>query len=364
MNNNENAYLTSSQFTLTLKSIVIGIDFMLLPNSIIPFSKQDAWLSCLLGAVYPTYLVVLACFISKRYPNYNILTLSKMCFGKFIGSVLNLFFIFFFLFMLTNELSGYSNVFRVYSVSFLKSYQVILPCLLPIAYVAYKGIKTVGRVNEVVFYITVGLAFLPIAIIPYGNVSNLMPVFGSGVIDILKGAKQTGLHYGGMEIIFLIYPFLQNKNSVLKCGLIGTAIITSFFVLSVIASIYYLGCETSVKFLWPILALTDSIHIPFINSFRYFFLSAWSLIQFKCISTYYFAVSYGLNQSVNKIPNQAFVVLLYPVIIILTLLEGNPTIRGYYADKIFPLFMAFNLIYISAICILVYIKKEDAYETT
>lgn len=362
VSNSNNNYLTTSQFTLTLKSVVVGIDIMLVPNIIIPNSHQDAWISCLLGSLYPLYLVILAHFMSKKHPNNNILTLSKMCFGNFWGSILNYIFLCFFLFMSITELSGYSNVFRVYSVSFLKPYQVMLPCMLPIAYTAYKGIKAVGKVNEVGFYLTIGLICLPLAILPFGNILNLMPICGSGFKNILIGSTKTILPYSGLEIIFLIYPFLQNKKDVLKGGLIATCIVTSIYVLSVIAAIYYFGYETSLEFLWPILALTDSIHIPFINSFRYFFISFWSIVEFKCISTYYFAVSYGLNQSIKKISEQNFVLLLYPVIIVLSLFLKNPTIRRDYTNKLLPVFIIFNLMYISIICILIYIKKGDTYE--
>ncbi|HEY8805041.1 MAG TPA: GerAB/ArcD/ProY family transporter, partial [Clostridium sp.] len=330
INRAKDTLLTPNQFTLTLKSIMVGIGVMSIPNSVIRVSKQDGWISLIFGAVYPLYLVIVANFLCKKFPKDNILVLSKKCFGNFLGNILNFIFISFFLLSLTGELAGYSNVFRVYAVTFLKNYQVLLTVLIPISFVSYKGIKTLGRLNEVGFYLTICLIIFPIGILAYGSILNLMPIFGSGLGNIVKASKHTVFAYSGMEIIFLIYPFLQDRKKLLKCGLVSTAIVTFIYVWVTFGTIYYLGVDSSQKYLWPVITLADSIKIPVINSFRYIFVTIWSLVQFKCISTYYFAVSYGLNQSIKKISAKTFTILLYPIIIIISMLYGNPTTWSYY----------------------------------
>jgi spore germination protein len=362
MNKAQNTLLTPSQFTLTIEAVIIGIEIMYLPNSIMKAAKQDSWISCILGALYPIYMVIIANYMCNKFPKENILKLSKKYFGNFLGSIFNFIFISFFLFMLTSELSGFSYVFKIYSTPFLKNYQIFLAVLVPIAYISYKGIKPLGRLNEVGFYLTIPLILLPLAILKYGSILNLMPVLGSGLTNIVKGSKETTLAYTGMEIIFLIYPFLQDSKKLLKCGLAGTAIITFIYIWVVFADIFYLGIETSPKYLWPVLSLADSINIPIINSFRFIFLSLWALIEFKCISTYYFAVSYGLNQSIKKISAETFTLLLYPLIILITLLYRNPTVRRNYTDKLILIYVIFNLIFVSAVAILIHFKKGDNIE--
>jgi len=362
MNKTQNTFLTPSQFIFMLKSAIIGIELMHLPSNVIKIAKQDSWISCILGTIYPLYVVIIANYSCKKFPKDNILTLSKKCFGNFLGTILNIVFISFFLFVLTSSFSGYVNLFEVYSTPFLKSYQIILTTLIPIAYIAYKGIKPLGRLNEVGFYLTVGLIILPVAVFAYGSFLNLMPVFGSGLTNILKGSKETIFSMSGMEIIFLIYPFLQDNKKLLKCGIGATAIIGFIYTWAIFATVYYLGVETPPKYLWPILTLVDSVHIPIINSFRFIFISLWSLVEFKCLATYYFAVSYGLNQLVKKVPAEAFVLILYPVIIAITMLYESPTKRIEYTYKLTVIYVIFTLTYISAIAILIHFKKDDSYK--
>ena len=364
MNNSQNTYLTSSQLTLTLKSVMVGIEIMYLPNNVIKIAKQDGWISCILGAFYPLIIVFIATYLCKKYPKDNILILSKKCFGNFFGTVLNLIFISFFLFMLTSELAGYSNVFRIYSTSFLKNYQIILTVLIPIAFAAYKGLKPIGRLNEVGFYVTIALIILPIGILAYGSLLNMMPVFGSGFSNILGGVKGTTFSYSGMELLLLIYPFLQDKKKLFKCGIGSLLIVTFIYTWVVFGTIYYLGIETSEKYLWPVLTLTDSINIPIINSFRFVFMTLWSIVEFKCIATHYFAVTYGLNQSMKKISGETFTLLLYPLIIFLASQYGNPTTFTYYTDKLASIYIIFNISFALVLSIFIFFKKDGSYENT
>ena len=47
-----------------------------------------------------------------------------------------------------------------------------------------------------------------------GNYLNLFPVFGSGYKNILKASLESAYAYGGLEGIFLIYPFMRNKDKI------------------------------------------------------------------------------------------------------------------------------------------------------
>lgn len=362
MSNSQNTYLTESQFTTSIISSMIGIGLLYLPNGAIKAAQQDGWMGCIFGAVYPLYIILIASFLSKKHPRENILLLSKRYLGNFLGNILNLIFVSFFIFIITSEAAGFSNVFRVYATSFLKSYQVLLPTLLVISYAAYKGIKPLGRLNELVFYLTIVLVFIPIITLKYGSILNLMPVFGSGIKSIVKASTETVFSYTGIEFIFLIYPFLQDSKKVLKCGIVGITIPVTIYTWITLLTIFYLGTETSLKYLWPVITLSDSVNIPIINSFRYIFIVLWSLIIFKCMSTFYFSFIYGLNQLFNKIPAEKFAVLMYPLIAYLSLLYGNPTRRRAITDKLLHYYLIFNLSYFTIIAIMTLFRKGDCHE--
>lgn len=362
MNKVQNTYLTFNQFTITLVASMLGIGITYLPNSVIKDAKQDGWMACIIGGLYPLYMITVANYICRKFPNDNILTLSKKCFGNFFGNILNMIFISFFIFMTTTEFAAFNNAFRVYATAFLKSYQIFLAALIPIAYAAYKGIKPIGRLNEIIFYLGLILTAIPVAALVYGSKLNLMPLFGSGVLNILKASMETGFFYAGIEVIFIIYPFLQDKQRLLKCGIIGIIFTTAVYTWFTLVTIYYLGVDISPKYFWPVVALSESINVPVVNSFRYIFISLWALSVFRCVTLYYFSASYSLNQVIKNVSAEKFTVLLYPAIIYISLLYGNPTTRRAYTDKLTRIYVMFNLIYVSLIAALIHFKRGGAGE--
>lgn len=361
MSKHEDNLLTSSQLIHTLVGTIIGTSILYLPNSVIKISEQDGWISCILGSIYPIYLLFLANYMYKKFPKDNILVLSKKCFGKFLGNILNFIFLFYFLLAMTIVGSGFANVFTIYATTFLKTPQIILVTFIVPAYISYKGIKPLGRLSELVFYLTFLLFLIPVSAIKYGLLLNIMPVFGSGIPNILKGAKETALAYSGMEFLFLIYPYYQDKKKFKKCGAIAIFIPLVIYTWFTFITIYYLGIDISPKFLWPVVTLSESIQIPIINSFRYIFICLWSLLILRCATNFYYAFSYGLSQIIKNINQQKFVLLLYPIAFYLSTLYGPPTMRRSISGKLVPLSVLFNLIFISTVALLIRLKRDDSH---
>lgn len=362
MNKPQNTFMTPSQFTMFLISIFTGVGMLYLPNSVIKDAKQSGWISCIIGAFYPLIIVIIAYYVCRKFPNDDIITLSKKCLGNVLGNIFNIIFLTFFIFMATSELSALANVFKVYTTPFLKSYQIFLCTLTVIAYIAYKGIKPLARLNEVIFYMAIAFVFIPGAALRYGSYLNLMPVFGCGIKDLFKASKEMLFFYTGGEVLFLIYPFLQDKKKFMKCGItsvIFTACVYTWFTFS---TIYYLGIDISPKYLWPTLTLADTLNIPIITSFRYVFVSLWALVILRCLAVYYFSSCYGLSRVIKGVSTQKFAIILYPIIILLASLYGNPTTRRAYTNIILKCYVIYNLIYILVITTLMRFKKGDDFE--
>lgn len=362
MDKYQDSYLTPSQLTLILVGSMIGIGVLTLPLDVIKDAKQDGWISSALGVVYPLYFVLLAQYMHKKFPQQNILILSKKYCGKFLGTILNLIFILFFLLILTEVAAGMSNLLMIYMTPFLTVKKILITALLMPAFVAYKGIKTLGRMNEVIFYLTLVVFFIPIAALKEGSILNIMPVFSSGIISIIKSTKDTMLAYNGIEILLLIYPFFKDNKRLKKCGITSIIIAMILYIWFSFISIFYLGIDIIPKFLWPIVTVTEAITIPIINSFRYIFMSLWTMIIFKIMSNCYYAFTFGLSQLTKSVNRKSFVILMYPLIFYLSTLYGNPTTRRAFLGKIIPIYSLYNILYVGIIALLITMKKGEKCE--
>lgn len=159
MNINRDNELTEMQFTLILIGSMMGVGILSLPNDVIKISKQDGWISVLLGSVYPLYIVFIANYLGKNYPKENMLMLSKKFFGKMLGTILNLIFILHFIIISTKVASDVSNVLHIYVVQFLDKWSMLIVMYCIIAYAIYGGTKTVGKLNEIIFFSTIIIFF-------------------------------------------------------------------------------------------------------------------------------------------------------------------------------------------------------------
>lgn len=216
--------------------------------------------------------------------------------------------------------------------------------------------------NELVFYITLGTLITPIAALKEGSILNVMPIFGSGIINIIKSTKDTIMAYSGVEILFLIYPFFYDNKKLKKCGIIAVIITMIIYTWIVFVSIFYLGIDIIPKFLWPVVTVTEAVNIPIINSFRYIFMSLYTIVMFRILSNTYYAFTFGLSEITKKINRKSFVILMYPLIFYLSTLYGNPTMRRAFLGKIVPIYVLFNIAYISIIALLITMKKGEKCE--
>lgn len=359
MDKDTDSLLTSSQLTFTLVGSMLDVSLLHLPNFVIKYAKQDGWISVILGLVYPLYMIFIANYMCKNSPKDNILKLSKKHLGKILGNILNIIFISYFAFLATQIAAGISNVLRVHMIVFITNYKLLSVLFLVPAFIACKGIKTLGRVNELFFYLTFIILFIPIPALKYGQILNMMPLFGSGVINIIKSVKDTSYAYSGIEILFLIYPYLQNNKNLKKDSLKSTIITMIFYTWFTFISIYYLGIDIIPKFLWPTIVATEAIKIPMINNFRYVFLLLFSFTMLKTIANHYYSLTYGLSELTNIAKRKTFVFLVYPLLFYISSKYGNPTLRRDFISKAFNIYIPFNLIYVSIISLILYIKKGD-----
>ncbi len=351
------SYLTVSQFVFIIFGSIVGVGILSLPNGVVKVAHQDGWISTLVGGIYPVYVVMIARYISKKFPNDSILILSKKYFGHIIGGIFNLVFATYFIFTASMIASFYSNLMRNYIVGFLTPFKIISVLFICIMYATSRDLKVIGRISEISFYVTILLLLSPVVALRVGSMSNIYPVLGSGLSSIAKGFVKSTFAYSGAEIILLIYPFLKEKNKMLMSSLISIAIIISLYVWSVFITTYYLGPDIVTKGYWPLLLVMGSVTITVVNNFKYIFMFLWSLVAFKSMSINGYASIHILKDYTKKIETGKICFLIYPLLVYLTFKYGNEISRQSISDTVMPCYIIFNILYMTTIAIFIFFKE-------
>ena len=253
--------ITPGEVTFLLVGSMIGVGILSLPNKLVAIANQDAWISAFIGAVYPLYMAIIASFLCKRYPKKNILSLSKKCFGKFVGSILNIIFLLYFVFLTTSIAFQVSLIKGTLLADFLSIPRLLIVILCLAAYTSIKGLKVLGRLNQLMFILTIILTLILCLALFEGTYLNICPILGSGVVNILKASKQSGFAYGGIEILFLIYPFVTEKTKIMKSSIKSVLITAIIYTWITFITIYYIGIDIITKMNWSVNMVAKTIEI-------------------------------------------------------------------------------------------------------
>ncbi|NEZ49184.1 spore gernimation protein [Clostridium botulinum] len=360
---NKNNLLTEKEIYYLCISSIIGIGFFKLSHDIVKVVGQDGWLPNILGIIYPCYIAAISIYVMKKFPNDNIISIGKKYFGNTFGTVLGVLYIIEFLMLIPSIAAGFTNVLRVYAVTFLPRINIIIGIVLVAWYCALSGIKNIARMSKLIIVIFLLPIFISIGALKSGSILNLQPVFQSSIKKIFQGVLLTIFEYSGIEFLLLIHPYFKNKETVQRP--IFKAIFTLMIIYTwiVFISIYYLGPELVPKSSWPFTLVTESIVVPVINNFRFVFISLWSIVIIKTVSNYYYYVSVGLACNFN-IENKTVAIVLFPILIIISLFYKNEIVRRYIGNIIINSTVLFNVLYLTLIFIITYIKERKNLKNT
>ncbi|MBV7276730.1 endospore germination permease [Clostridiaceae bacterium UIB06] len=358
MNIEKKNLLTPNEIIYILIGIMLGVSTLSLPNEVTVTAKQDGWISVMIGAAYPLYVSVIAIYISGKFPKDNILELSKKYLGKYIGNILNFFFFLSFFSYLPSISSGVGIVIRTYAVPLLTPLKIYSVLSFAVVYAASKGIKVLGRISAFCFFILLAIILPSVAVLKQGSYLNVSPVFGSGLLNILEATKASAYYYSCIEIIFLIYPFINDSSKIRGSVLKAVGIICTLYTWITFITIYYVGTTVIQKTIWSFFTVIEGVKVEIVNNFRYVFVFFWILIELKSIALFYYACMFIL-EDILKVRNRELSYVTMSVIIIgITIIYYRDMLDrsriGQYTSSISTIY---NLIYITFIAILVRIKK-------
>ena len=355
--------ITPVELAALLIAITIGIESTSLPNSINKLAKQDAWIATVLGALYPLYVVIIAIFFSKRFPDDNILALSKKYFGKYLGTFLNIIFALGFSAYLPGVISSGAIIFKTYVIAYMGFPKIYIVTVIFIIFAVSKGLKVLGRVSIINFFLIIFILLTSLAILRKGSYLNMLPIFGAGGKNILKASFITSYTYAGIEFVFLLYPRLQDKSKLKKSALGTVAFIAFFYTWIVFVSMYYMGTDIVAKSIWPFFTATEAIQLEVINSFRFIFIFLWMIVTLVDIAVLYYFNFDLAKQIINIDKNIIFHIVVGALIVLIAnKYYSDRLLRATITEKTSLFSTVYNFVYITIIFLFAVIKKGDSSE--
>ncbi|MCC2248374.1 spore germination protein [Virgibacillus sp. AGTR] len=291
-----NLQLRSFYLFFMIVSIQIGVGIMGVPRIIFAETGRDSWLAVIIAFIYILFLLIAMFLILKQYQNADIFGIQVDLFGTWIGKLLGAIYVVYFGLCLFTVLITYIEVVTIFIFPGLNNFLMALLLIALIIYSVMGGIRVVVGVCFLFFILSHWLVLLLAQPIWEMDWSHFQPMFQSSLTELLKGARSTAYTFSGLELLFLIYPFVINKKSVKLPVYLG-ALWSALLVLAatVIVTGFFTPEEISARE-WSVLGLFKIQSFSFVERFDYIVVTAWMMVTLPNMILCCWAITYGLKR--------------------------------------------------------------------
>ena len=127
-------------------------------------------------------------------------------------------------------------------------------------------------------------------------------------------------------------------------------------------TLYFLGPDLILKPYFPVMLLNEIVKLPYLNSFRFFFMYLWIMVTFKTVINYYYALTFSISNSTIKLNLKRTALILFPVIFVAVNSIRNETRRRTFIKMTSYPAAAFNILFVTLIAMVIFFKKGEKNE--
>lgn len=200
-------------------------------------AKSDLWLAFLIGVVMSFPLILMFSRLLSLFPERNLFDITEICFGKYFGKVLVLFFTWHCFYAVVVTLEDLGFFFRTNLFTETPGIVIMILFILPCAYAAKLGIEVLARWSEIFIPVTIFVVFsIFLLLLPKMEWSYLTPVLYQGMKPVIQGAFSTLTFPFAYTVgTLLVFTLTKERNSPYKIYFTG------FFIGAAILFVIYLG---------------------------------------------------------------------------------------------------------------------------
>ena len=209
--------ITTNQYILIAVFCILTSKLMTMPTVIFNYAGKDAIFSVILNMVIELTLVLVITGLIKKYPTITFFELLKQKLKKPFAIVLCTIFIAFLLFKGTFLLQETISFFSLALYQNMNIWLLIIPSILTILYISYKGLSAIGRSIDI-YWIFVLLALVIVFVIGVTKVdfSANLPYLENGIIPVLNGTMHSFFYIGNSLVLLLFMGKVELKPDIFK----------------------------------------------------------------------------------------------------------------------------------------------------
>lgn len=242
--------ISTFQLATILTAFVVGDFILLIPPKIL---RQNAWFPVILSTLGGILLISLYVCISKLNPNRTLVGILYSCFGKFLGTLMTILYINYFLQLSAIILRTIGDYLIIVNYPQTPLYFILILIVIVMSYDVRQGIEVMGRLGEITVPLLFTFILLSIIlVIPKFEYTNIYPIMEDGIKPILRESFIAVTFPFGESVVFLmVFPFLNDKKKLLKTSIFSVLLAGIILFLVTIQAVLILGPNLLERTAYP-----------------------------------------------------------------------------------------------------------------
>jgi spore germination protein len=253
-------YLTPSQIMVLVVSGVLGVDIIMVQHNIVSIAKQDAWISLALSGLLVFIAAIPIIYLMLAYPQKDAPQIILAVAGKWLGRVILIPLMVFFIIYAGLSARIFAQVIRVFLLESTPMVITVAFMVVVVIYLLSKGVYTIGAVLDILFplYI-IALMFLITISASQIDPSNIQPILFRNTSNVVKAIIPGFNNFTGYAMVAYFMCYTQEKKPAIKAYILGLGIPIFFYVALTIICIMVFGVESLRVTFYPTLGLAKSV---------------------------------------------------------------------------------------------------------
>ncbi len=258
----EEGKISIRQAALLMVNTVLATAILFLPAISTRQALQDAWISVLITTANGVLISLLVVTLMRRFPEQTLVQYSEDIMGKFIGKLIGLGYIWWFLHtnaIIVREFGDFLAAAFMPRTPLL----VFNAMLIILAVLAVKsGLEPLGRLNEWIFILNSFILIMIVTLsIPEIRLQNLQPIMEGGIVPALRGAYTPTSWFGEIITLGMIFPFLTQPQRGYRAAVGAHLIIGAFLFAVAVVTVGIFGPELLSRFKFPLIEVVRLISL-------------------------------------------------------------------------------------------------------
>lgn len=315
--------LSDFQWMAVVVSTILGTGIMSLPRTVGVLAGRDGWLSIVIGGLLTGLAATFVWFLCRRFPTRILPEYSILILGKPLGILVSLIYAAYALSLGATALRIFAELGKTWSMIWTPMPVFLIGVLLPVVYISRLGAVSLGRLMEIVMYLT-GLALL-LFLLPVRefDLLNLRPVGAEGWRAIVSAVPESSFAYLGFEVMVIFFPFIINRHKVLRVTYLALAVVTMLYAGNLILIYGVMGIEHSVNQVWPLINYLRIGALPIVQRVDNLVLFVWTAQVMAVAAIQYYAGTFTVATLTRHHYHDIWAITLWPLVYGLAIYPDN-----------------------------------------